>query len=471
MRVALFALALGGCATAVPDRAPPSLPAGHQVPLVRESGPALADRLAGDPAFQPLLAAALAGSPDLETAAARVRQARVGLALARANGRPSLDASLSASRARSSLDQAGFDLPGAGIERDRTSLSVGVEAGWELDLFGRLRAGRAAARARLDAATADAAGTRLSLETDIARQLIAIRALDARRGSAMAALASARDLDRLARVRAEAGLATGLDPATTAADVAGAEAALAPLAAARVQRLTALSRLTGLPADQVSALVAGPVALPAPSLWAIPPVPSDLLRRRPDIAAALADLQAADQDVASALAARYPRLTLTGSLGWLSGALATLLTGDTMTASLGGGLAGPLLDFGRTAATVERQRGVAAEAAGRYRGAVLSALAEVESALADAREARAEAAARARAAEALDIARRLAEVQYRGGLTDARTVSEAARRLADSRDRQLAAEADAIDAALRLALATGDGLAPGGRQEEGAAVG
>jgi outer membrane protein TolC len=332
-----------------------------------------------------------------------------------------------------------------------------IEAGWELDLFGRLKAGRAAAGARLDAATADAAATRLALESDLARNLVAVRTLDARRASALQALDAARALDRLARVRAEAGLATGLDTATTAADVAAAEAALAPLGGERAARVAALSRLTARPSAEIAGWLAPPAPLPAG--WALADIPSDLLQRRPDIAAAHARLRAADQDTAAALAARYPRLTLTGSLGWLAQTAGALFTGDALTASAGVFLAGPLLDFGRAAAEAEARKGAAAEATARYRAAVLTALAEVETELAAARAARTQAGDLGRSADALARALRLAEAQYRGGLTDARAAAEAQRRLAEARDRQLIAEGLALDAAIALELAAGGSLA------------
>jgi multidrug efflux system outer membrane protein len=453
-------LLLSGCAGAsLLERPAPALPPGYAVPAVPpQSGAGLAALVAADPAYKALLAAAEAGSPTLEVAAARVLQARAGLKAARAAGAPAIDASANVTRNRASLDQFNFDIPAGAFQRERTTLQPAIEARWELDLFGRLAAGRGAAAARLRAATADAAGTRLALENELARNLAAVRTIDARAGAAADAAASARQLDRLARVRAAAGLASGLDTATTAADVAAADAALAPIRAARAARVAALGRLAALPSGQVEALLQPPQSLAAADQWRIPDVPADLLRRRPDIEAAHARLAAADREVAAALAARFPALTLTGSLGWLTTTVAGLFTGDALAANAGATLAGPLLDFGRTAAEVARSRGAAAEAAGLYRDAVLGALAEVETALAEARGARAQAADLGRSADALARARQLAESQYRAGLTDARTVAEAARRLADARDRRLAADGDALDAALRLELATGGGL-------------
>lgn len=461
MKQLILLLLLGGCATVAPTPAPETLvPAGHVAPVAAPAGgPGLRTVLARDPALEPLLAAARTGSPDLETAAARLLQARAGLRSAGAQMAPSLDAGVSATRRRPSQEQFGPNAPPGLILPTLTFYEPSLVAGWEVDLFGRLAASRKAAAARLSAAGADAEAVRLALETDIARGVVAVRSLDGRIAAATEAVKAARALDHLARVRAEAGLVTGLDPATTAADVAQAEAALPPLVADRTARIAALSRLTGLSSARVAEILGRDVPLPAGSDWSLPDIPSDLLQRRPDIRRAQAQLTAADADVAAALAARYPRLTLTGSLGWLSTTIANLFTGDSLAASLGGTLSAPILDFGRTAAEVDRSRAVVAEATGLYRAAVLQALAEVESELAAARAARAQAADLTRTAAALETARRLAESQYRGGLTDARAVSEAARRLADAQDRRIAAEGAALESALRLELASGGAIA------------
>ncbi|MBS3962424.1 MAG: TolC family protein, partial [Sandarakinorhabdus sp.] len=272
------------------------------------------------------------------------------------------------------------------------------------------------------------------------------------------AAAAARVLERLALVRAEAGLATGLDVATAKADVAAADAGIEPIIAERAARVAALMRLTGLPTDRIAGLLIPVQPLLSADGWAISQVPANLLQRRPDVAASAARLAAADRDVATAVMARYPNVTLTGTLTWMTSTLSGLFLLEGITGGGGAVLAGPLLDFGRVAAEVERSRGVAAELAGLYRGTVLGALAEVEAALAEAKAARRQAAALGQSAAALDRARALAETAYRGGLTDARAAAEAARRLADARDRQLAAEALALDAALRLELAAGGGL-------------
>lgn len=448
---------LAACATGVPERAAPGLPPGHALAKVAAATPGeapLAARLGADPALAPLLAAALQGNPELEAAIARIAEARAGRAAAEAALAPRVDGVASVTRSRVSLDQFGFTLPpGQQFERDRTLFSPGIEIGWEADLFGRLAASRRAAGLRLGAAGADAAAVRLALAAEIARGLVAIRALDARGAELERAAAAARRVESLASVRANAGLASGLDLAAAASEAAVATAALAPLQAARDAEVAALVRLTGLPVPEILGILL-PVR-PLPEAWAIPAVPGDALSRRPDVAAAHARLLAADQEAAAALAARFPRLTLTGSIGFLASAASGLFTAEALAASLGGAFAGPILDFGRAAAEVERARARSAAAVADYRAAVLGAIAEVEANLAATRAARRQAMALGDAVARLERARALVESQVAAGLAAPDALADAERRLAQARDARLAAEAAALDAAIRLEAAVG----------------
>jgi outer membrane protein TolC len=179
-------------------------------------------------------------------------------------------------------------------------------------------------------------------------------------------------------------------------------------------------------------------------------VPSVLLQRRPDIAAALARVAAADADTAAAVRARYPRLSITATLGLVATALGDLFSADALSATAGPGLAGPLLDFGRNRARVAESRARASEAVANYRAAILRAFGEVETnlALVDARSRQRLALDRqlATAREAVDVAR----IQYRSGLSDYLGVLDAERALNRVRDQIAAIEAETADAQIAL---------------------
>ncbi len=470
MRAALagFALLLAGCSTVQPEsQAVQALPpAFYAAPA---SGLPAADwwqRRLQDPALKRLVGAALASAPDLQAALARVEQARAGLRGSQAERAPALEGSSSVTYNRTATEQFGFDTggtPGGGqgprIDRERVLYRLGLDASYDFDLFGRLRADERAARARLDAAGFEAASVRLTLVSDVARNFVAARAASARERIAEENVRSARDTVAVTASRVRAGLVSGVDQARAEGLLAETVATLPPIQAEHSARIAALATLTGLAPAEIAGLVA---AGPNPPRFGRPAagLPSDLLLRRPDIAGALAQVAAADAETASAIAARYPRLTITASLGLVASALERLFTGDALSIVAGPGLAGPLLDFGRNRARVEQARARAQEAVAIYRGAVLRAFGEVETnlATADARERQRIAVERLVAANA-DTAR-LARTRYRAGLTDFLPVLDAARTLLRSRDQLAAVEAEAADAELALFRAIGGDYAP-----------
>jgi NodT family efflux transporter outer membrane factor (OMF) lipoprotein len=418
------------------------------------------ERLA-DPSLARLVEAALANSPDLAGAIARIGQARAGLQASEAERLPALNGSASVTYNRTSTQEFGFGgSPGQGpqIDRERVLYRTGIEGSWDADLFGRLAAERRAAAARIDAAGFDAAAVRLSLVTDVARNFVAARAAASRRAIAAATVASARDTVGLAGERARAGLAPGIDR-IRAENLLGESLAAQPaIEAERTARLVALAVLTGLSIAEVDRLVraaSGPLRFDSPAAG----VPSQLLLRRPDVAAALARIGAADADTAAAVRARYPRLSITATIGLVAAALGDLFATDALGIAAGPGISGPILDFGRNRARVAESRARAAEAVASYRGTLLRAFGEVETnlALAESRQ-RQRLALEGQlgsAREAVEVARK----QYRSGLTDFLGVLDAERSLNRVRDQIAAVEAEGADAQITLFRAIGGAAA------------
>lgn len=456
-----MALLLAGCSTLERPRsqaAQPLPPAYFSAPAAGLAPAEWWQRRLRDPALARLVQAALASAPDLAAALARVEQARAGLRATEAERLPALQGSSSVTYNRTATEQFGFETgglqSGPRIDRERILYRLGLDASYDLDLFGRLRADQRAAAARLDAASLEAANVRLALATDVARNFVAARSAAAREAVARENVRIAQEAVAVTRARVRAGLTAGIDEARATGLVAEVAATLPPIQAERSARIAALATLTGLAPAEIDGLVAAgtnPPRFGAPGSG----LPSDLLLRRPDIAAALAQVAAADAGTASAVAARYPRLTITGTLGLVAGTLGNLFTGDALSIVAGPGLAGPVLDFGRNRAQVEAARARAAEAVAAYRGAVLRAFGEVETNLAtvDARERQRLALERLVAANA-DTAR-IARIQYRSGLADFLGALDAERQLLRSRDQLIAVTAEAADAELALFRAIG----------------
>lgn len=452
--IPLAALLLAGCATVAPAPSPTSvaLPPAYTLQADEVAAAAtLADLLPrSDSAFATLEQAALADAPTLEAALARIDGARAAARGAAAARLPSIDGNASVNRQENNTARFG----GAPIDSDNTSYQLGLSASWDLDLFGRLRASQRAASARLDAADADAAGVRLTLSADIALAVRDWRELDARDAVIRDDLARAQQLVDVTGVRSRAGLTPGFDLVRAQSLAADAQARLDPIAAERASIIGRLVRLTARdPAFVQNALMQGRDA----PLASLPDVglPSGLLRSRPDIAAAAARLAATDAEIAAAAADRFPRLSLSGTLGLLSLGLGSLFQEDALVGSLGASLAGPLVDFGRVGARIDQRQAEAREAFAVYRGLVFQAIGETEAALGGiaALDRRVATLDQQVAIDADAVA--LARERYRLGLDSLLSVIDAERTLNASRAAYTAAFGNAARARVILYRAVG----------------
>ena len=384
---------------------------------------------ANDGVFLSLRQMAEDRAPTLAAALSRIDQARAQARLAGANRLPNVGVDASVTESRQNPDSFGGSLPpGISIDRYRTSFGANIAASWDLDIFGQLRASERAAQVRIDAATADAAAVRQGLVSAIAGQVIDWRTVNAQFATLQNDVTDAQNLSRLTGSRARAGVAPGFDAVQAETLLAQARAQLAPLAAERARIIGALVTLTGHPAGEVMAAL--DQAAPTPDTTGSPAsTPAEMLRARPDVAAAEARLAAADADTAAAAARRFPRLTLSGTLGLLAFALGDLFSADTLVGSVGAGIAGPLLDFGRIGAEIDASKARAKEAFADYRGAVFTALGDAEAAYGQVAATEAEVAALQRQQALEKDAVHLAGIRYERGLDDFRTVLNAQRQL------------------------------------------
>lgn len=440
---------LTGCATVSPAPSPSSVtipPAFVLAGSDAASAATLADLVPlSDSAFATLEAAAMEDAPTLAAALARIDSARAAARGAGAARLPAVDASGAVNR----QENNGARFGGAPIDTDSTTYELGLSASWDLDLFGRLRASERAAQARIDASDADAVGIRLALTSDIAVAVRDWRELDARAAVIRDDLMRAQQLVEITGLRSRAGLTPGLDLVRAQSLAADAQARLDPIAAEQAARIGQLVRLTGRdPLFVRNALSQGADAPLAP----VPDVgiPSGLLRSRPDIVAAEARLAAADAEIAAAAADRFPRLSISGTLGLLSLGLGSLFDEDALVGSLGASLAGPLLDFGRVGARIDQRQAEAREAFAAYRGTVFQAIGETEAAIGSiaALDRRVATLERQIAIDADSVA--LSRERYRLGLDTILPVIDAERTLNASRAARTSAFGDAARARIAL---------------------
>ena len=459
LRAALLAT-LAGCASAPPTAAPPAeidVPAQwHGSPATAATGE-LADawwRGFGDPGLDALVDRVLAGNFDLRQALARVEAAAAARGIAAGEALPQVDGSLDAQRSRRLF--LGFPFGGGGGVPSNTFTTYGLtlSARWELDVWGRVRSGESAAIADVQAATADAAAARMSLVAQACRAYFAAVEQKQQLALAEATVATLRATYEDVRDRFRRGVRPALDVHQASANLANAEAAVAQR---RDAVGAALRRLDVLAGDFPRGADGVPTTLPQ-AAPAIPVgVPSDLLLRRPDLAAAERRLAAAGCRVDVARASLYPRIALTGSAGTASTDLADLADDDFRVWSVGANLLAPLFRNGALRAEVARNEALLEQAAAGYGRALIQAFAEVEDVLG------AEAHLAERRARVTDAAghaaraRELARDRYQKGLVDFVTVVETQRQSFQADAARIALDRLCLENRIDLFLALGGG--------------
>ncbi|MET4898026.1 efflux transporter outer membrane subunit [Sphingomonadaceae bacterium jetA1] len=397
----------------------------------------------GDPQLTALVTRALTESPDLGSAAARVDEARAQERLARAQLSPNVTAGASASEARS--------VTAFGTGLDQLGGQPLVQASYDADLFGRLRAARAAARAQLLATEAARDTVRLALASGVASGYVTLRALDHRLHIAEETLAARTDALRIARRRAETGYTSNLELRQAQGEYRSTEQLVAAARLAVTRQENALSVLVGGNPGPI------PRGLPIDRLVR-PPIPdglpADLLRRRPDLYQAEQALVAADRSLDSARAAMLPSLGLTGSAGVvLSNALKNPLT----VFSIGGSVLAPIFDAGRLRAQADAGAARRDQAAFAYRKAALTAFREVDDSLASVRRSGEQAAALAGQRTAQADALRIASNRYRAGYSSYLEQLDAQRGLLNAELALAEAQANQLTAYITLYQAMGGG--------------
>ncbi|MDT0577070.1 TolC family protein [Croceicoccus sp. F390] len=455
--MSVLACALGGCATIeAPVRAPVTLPDAFLLAPVPQDEPLDLRALlpVSDAAFVKLNQAAMAGAPTLEAALARIELARAELAAARAGQRPDIRASGAITGRRIGAQQIGSLPSGVPLDRENVLFQTGIEASYDTDLFGGLRASARAAQARLSAAGADARAVRLALTGDIATGVIAWRALAEQLIVAEGDLEQANALVDITAERVRVGVASDTDRVRAASLAADALTRIEAIGGERAQVLGQLVTLTALPAQQVLPVLQ--TAAPDPALRPVDAaVPMDILRNRPDVQAAEARLRAADAEIAAAAAARFPRLTLSALAGLAALTAGDLFGSDAITGSVGPTLAGPLFDFGRVAARIDASEAQAREAFARYRRSVFVGLGEAETAFGQITSADRQVAQLTRQVALDEDAAMLVAIRYRNGVESFVGVAEARRQAFAARQRLADAKARARTTRVALFRALG----------------
>lgn len=418
----------------------------------------------GDAQLEAYVERAVADSPAVGQAIARVRQARAQARIAGADRLPQVDASFSATRRRLSLESLGIVVPGSEAGDGPSSYTIetydlSANVSWEIDLWGKLSAQTAAARAEFLGSEANLQAARQAIAAQTARTYFAV--VEAQEQVDLAELTAENYAETARQIgnRVEVGSAQPIDGQLAEANLRSARANLE-------QRREAVARLTrefdillrDYPDGDVAVAAALPSVPPAPAAG----VPAELLARRPDVAASLSSLQAAGFRLTAAERSFLPSITLTGSAGTSSMELANLLDPDFFVWSIAGRLLQPIFQGGRLRAQFELRAGERDEALQGYADTVLTALSEVETALAVetflAGQERELAAASAAAGRAVEISRN----RYEVGKEPLLTLLESQRRALDARSGLLAVQRLRLANRVDLHLALGGGFGDAG---------
>lgn len=409
--------------------------------------------LYGDAELNALVGRLNVSNQNLAAAEAQYRQARALVRGARSQLFPVVGASGGVSRggqgSSTSSTQTGFSSSGVS-----ESYEVGLDASWELDIWGRLRRNLEANRANMQASAADLAAVRLSLQSELVQTYLQLRVMDEQQRLLDQTVAAyARSL-RLTDNQYQAGIVPRSDVSQARTQLKSTQAQAIDLRWQRAQMEHAIAVLIGVPPSELNIAERSDI----PRLPDVPlALPSQLLERRPDIASAERQVRAANAQIGVAEAAWYPDLTLSASGGYRNSSFSNLISLPNRFWSLGPQLAVTLLDFGGRRADLEAAEASYDQTVATYRQTVLDSFREVEDNLVQLRVLAEEAVVQREALEAAQESLRLIENQYRAGTVDFLSVATVQTTALNNERTNLTLLGDRLTASVQLIAALGGG--------------
>ncbi|MDQ0471587.1 efflux transporter outer membrane subunit [Labrys wisconsinensis] len=462
LRVAalLAAALLGGCAVVGPD---------YQTPRVavpgRWSGAAAAQqrqqpqlsqwwRRLNDPVLNGLIEEAISGNLDVATAKAKIREARATRREAVGGLFPTLSGSADAARNRT----GGTSTSSAGAGNiTYNTFSAGLDASWELDLFGANHRAVEAATYGVEAAEADLRATLVTLVGDVATAYVDARGYQARIALARRTASSQRDTAALTRTKFTAGSASAVDAANADAEAASTAANIPLYEQSFAQDVHQLSVLLGREPTALAERLKRTAPIPTPGRPLPTGIPADILLVRPDVREAERQLAQYTAKVGQAEAALYPSVSLTGSLSTSGTKIGDLAKNSSISWSFGPSVSVPIFQGGQLTAEVDIARAQRDQYFIALRSAVLTALQDVENALVNLSTQRRNAAQLGQAVKGYQDAARLAHVLYQAGSESFLDVLTADRSLYSAQDSLLQSRVAITKYYVALAKALGGG--------------
>jgi outer membrane protein, multidrug efflux system len=448
----LASVLLSACAARRPYEPPRVEPAvlTHAAPALFTPQPLDAGwwRQFGDLVLDELVDRAIEANHDVRTAIARVEQARAIFDDTAQDRYPTVTAG-------AAVDRRSQMIPGFTRERvDTTTYSAGFDAFWEIDLVGRVRSAVAVAGRTAESFEAALEDALVLVVADVGRNYFELRGLQQQLAVAERSLVNQRETLRLTQVRRDTGIGEEQDVASAAARVAGTEASIPPIRSAIAQREHRLAVLAGVRPGHLPADLSPRPYPPLATVLAIGE-PGDLLRRRPDVRAAERRLAAATAREGVAAADLYPRVSLTGFLGFVAGRGNLFGRADSRAWAVTPALSWAAFDLGSARARLRGAEAFTREAAADFEQTILLALEETENALVRYGEEQQRLIGLNEQATQSGRAADIARVRYREGLIDFLELLDAERTELLAEDAVAVAESAVFTSVIALYKALG----------------
>jgi len=409
----------------------------------------------GDPVLDRLIEEARENNYDLRIALARIEEARAYIGVVSGAGAPQVGAGASASRVRISEDL--LTLPSG---QEANSLELGLNASWELDVFGKIRRAVEAAQGEYQATVEDKNNVLISVLAEVARNYIILRSSQARLEASEHNIASQKEILQLTRTRFKHGLASDLDVAQAEQVLASSEATVPGIRIRMKNAQHALAVLLGREPASLGEVLSKIRPIPVIPEQVGVGFPADIIRRRPDIRYAERLLAARTARIGVATAELYPSFNLFGALGLAAGNGGALFHSGSHTYTLGGGVLWKLFSGGSIRSQILVEDARTQQALLSYEKTVLKALQEVEDALVAVAENRKQQQSLRQNASSAARSLRLALELYKDGLKDFQSTLDAERALFDAVNRAADADGSTALALVGLYRSLGGGWKP-----------
>jgi NodT family efflux transporter outer membrane factor (OMF) lipoprotein len=407
-----------------------------------------------DPVLDALVERAIAKNLDLRIAVANVREARALRGVAGADQFPEINASGAYSRIKNSENLQ--PLP-PGFDPEHNLFLVGLDASWELDIWGGVRRAVEAADATIEAAENNRRDVLVIVLAEVARNFVELRTAQQQLLIAQANIQAQQEVVDLTRVRLEAGLGTEVEVSQARTLLATTQAQVPAFQTARDQAIHRLAVLGGDPPATLLEELRRVERIPAAPPRVPVGLPSELLRRRPDVRRVERELAAATARIGVVTADLYPRVSLTGTLGVAAIDAAKVFTGASRFSSVGPQVVWPIFAGGRILANIRAQDARQGATLARYEQTVLGALEETENALVAYGEEHTRQQRLVEAVAASQVALTLSRELYLRGLADFLTVLDSQRSLYTAQDQRVRSERTLIVSLIALYKALGGG--------------